>query len=69
MRGMIQLSYWVGVFAAALAVVYKALMMFGVGESWAAATALSPRSFLHLSVLLFLLCLATEVYARNRTAG
>ena len=69
MRGMIQLSYWVGVFAAALAVVYKTLMMFGVGESWPAATGLLPRSFVHLSVLLFLLCLATEVYARNRTAG
>lgn len=69
MRGMIHSSYWLGVSAAALALVYKALLLFGIAASWPEASGVMPRHFLHAAVLLLVLCLATDTYARNRTSG
>lgn len=68
MVGVIRLSYWLGVLAALLAFLYRALVAFGLASGWPVATATQPRNFLQLAALLFVFCLATEVYARNRTS-
>ncbi|MFQ5926638.1 MAG: hypothetical protein ACE5MH_04300 [Terriglobia bacterium] len=69
MGTVIRISYWLGVVAGAMALVYRGLLMFQIASGWPDAVGFAPRNLLQLSVLLFLLCLATEVYARNRTAS
>ena len=63
---LIRITYLLGFLSAVAAVVYRGLLMLGVGADLAAATNVQPRNFLQLSILLLVLCLATDVYARNR---
>lgn len=67
MVGIIRISYWLGVLAAVCAVLYRGLWTLGLASSWPEMSRILPRNLLHLSALLFLVCLATDVYARHRT--
>ncbi len=69
MKGVIHLSYWLGILSAVLAFVYRGLWKLGPAAAWPQATSVKPYHFLELSLLLFVFCLATEVYARNRTGS
>lgn len=69
MGEMIRGCYWLGVLSAAAAVLYRGLTMLGLASGWREATGVAPYNFLQLAVLALLLCLATEVYARQRSAG
>jgi len=64
-QSLIRLTYLLGFLSAVTAVVYRGLLMFGVGVQFAAAINVQPRNFLQLSILLLVLCLATDVYARH----
>jgi len=69
MKGLIHLSYWLGILAAVLAFAYRGLWKLGLASAWPKATGVVPYNLLQLSFLLFVFCLATEVYARNRSGS
>ena len=56
-------TYRWGVVAAVVAVVYRLLSIGGVGKAIANTTTIEPRNCLQLSVLLLLMCIASEAYA------
>ena len=57
-------TYRWGMVVAGLAVVYRILAFTHFGQAISRATTVEPRNCLQLSVLLLLMCIASEAYAR-----
>jgi len=56
-------TYQWGVVVAVVAVVYRLLSITAVGKAIAKTTTVDPQNCLELSVLLLLMCIASEAYA------
>ena len=56
-------TYLWGVVVAVIAVVYRLFSNAAVGKVIADTTTIEPRNCLQLSVLLLLMCIASEAYA------
>lgn len=68
-EGLLRLSYWGGWASAGVALVYKLLIAVGVlGAEQVVEMQVFPRHFWQASFLLFLICLATDAYARRKSA-
>ncbi len=58
-----KLTYQWGMAVAAVAVVYRLLVGSALGQAVFQATTVRPENCLQLSVLLLLMCIASEAYA------
>ena len=56
-------TYRWGMAVGVLAAVYRLLSITALGERISKATTIEPRNCLQLSVLLLLMCVASEAYA------
>ncbi len=56
-------TYQWGVVVGVVGVVYRLLAITAVGKEIARTTTIDPRNCLQLSVLLLLICIASEAYA------
>lgn len=66
---LIRAGYWGGWLAAVAAVAYKLVINFGgVTAEQVAQLQVFPRHFWQMSVLLFLICIATDVCTRRKAA-
>ncbi|HXZ28168.1 MAG TPA: hypothetical protein VEG08_09255 [Terriglobales bacterium] len=63
MKGMVQNSYRLGWILLVLAVVTRILVYFDLGWRLVAIKVV-PRNLLELSVVFFVICLASEAYGR-----
>lgn len=62
-QSIARFTYQWGMAAAVVAVVYRLLSIVSpLGESIARATTIQPRNCLQLSVLLLLMCIASQAY-------
>ena len=60
-----KLTYQGGMVMGVVAVLYRLLTIGAFGESIARATTIAPRNVLQLSVLLLVMSIASEMYARE----
>ncbi len=63
-HSLVRLTYRLGWLFLLAAVVFRALMLTSTGYEVLRATTVLPHNFFELSVLSFLICLATEAYGR-----
>ncbi|HUK88718.1 MAG TPA: hypothetical protein VLT85_13710 [Terriglobales bacterium] len=63
MKGMVQNSYRLGWILLVLALVTRALVFFDLGWRLVAIKVV-PRNLLELSVVFFVICVASEAYGR-----
>lgn len=63
MKGMVQNSYRLGWVLLVLALVTRVLVYFDLGWRLVAIKVV-PRNLLELSVVLFVICIASEAYGR-----
>ena len=65
MDSIARITYAVGWISLAVAIVYRVLLLSSAGDTlFSISRGLVPRSFLGLSVLLFLACIASDLRAR-----
>jgi hypothetical protein len=71
LQSLAQFTYVVGWISAVAAFVYHALFYGGLGPRLLAASSVSPRHLLQLSILSFIITIATDArtFSMNRTDG
>lgn len=66
MSNLVLWTYKLGWVAFAIALVYRALVLFAPVERIAAVTGVAPKQFLELALSLFVICVATDARSRVR---
>jgi len=65
---LVRMTYWGGWASAAVAVLYKFLYIIGAGAPIGMQIQVYPRHLWQLGFLLFVICIASDTFARKKAA-